>query len=378
MMIHMKIGLQGLLISFLLLACNGDLKGSSEENGTIIKEPTVNDLMDLYGKADYLSLYNLFNDSLNCHERGKLNNVPPTSSIILDSIFLMNTKKDFVIASGMTLSHGNGVDAHYTVFFRKFHDKWYLNLRKSRSISETNLSYLQVHRLIIKLLPKIVYRNFKKKAIYLDESVFDKNGYGDKGLIKTLHRFDYPDSEYEMNFQQYFVETSIRDYYYGKSWHSIYLPYNYSFSYSRKRKELTVTAQIPYWNEFPLSHKCVWIGTKVPKFLKYNRETIIKPGVKNKTITLSGIDANSDVDILFSLLNSTQIKGTGNIVHRFKVINGRVRFEKLVPYEPDLLDYCKTNSLNQDSVRLSRQKIIDQTFGEFYGKNAAVRSVVVD
>jgi hypothetical protein len=187
----------------------------------------------------------------------------------------------------------------------------------------------------------------------------------------------YPDSEKEWNYQQYFVESSISDYYRETYWQLHYLPHNYSFTYSKSKKELTVTAQIPYWNDFPIGHTCQWWGENTYGLSKKNDPMVVKIGEKEKTIVLKNIAPDQQIDMLFYMRMQTNPSGIVTVLNRFKLTNGKVRFVKLVPHEAEFLHHFELRPQEQDSARRAWQKIIDDTFGKNYGRNAKIKSTVV-
>jgi hypothetical protein len=344
-----------------------------------VDKPCVQDMYNLYGKESYIQLYSLLNDSIKNHEKINYKNLGFEPTLILDSIIFMNNSKDFVIGNIIYLAHGNSMDGIFPVFFRKFNSHWYVNGGGSKPIAAKSLSYGQVHKIINKGQPHLIYRKKPNGKLYVKEEMFENNSYSDQQLKQVLAKMSYPDSPKEWNYQQYFVETSIRNFYRETLWQLQYLPENYSFSYSKSKKELTVTAKIPYWHEFPIDHTATW-GNKATKYdfgdNSYLR--IIKKGQNVSIYSLQNINDNQEIDLLFNMRMRANPNGMVNVFYRFKLTNGKVTFVKLVPHEQGLLDYYKDDKIKQDSARVAWQKIIDQTFGKNYGKNSKIKSVVVD
>ena len=374
-----KVG--AVLIGVMLIFSSCDVTVPNEKKRQqyhYVDKPCVQDMHNLYVKESYIQLYSLLNDSIKNHEKINYKNLGFEPTLILDSIIFMNNSKDFVIGNIIYLAHGNSMDGIFPVFFRKFNGHWYVNGGGSKPIAAKSLSYGQVHKIISKGQSRLIYRKKPNGKLFVNEEMFENNSYSDKNLKETLAKMSYPDSPKEWNYQQYFVETSIANYYRETYWQLQYLPENYSFSYSKSKKELTVTAKIPYWHEFPIDHTASWLDKTETRMKSWNSREVIRKGQTVSTKKYEKITPNQDIDLLFNMSMSINIRGMESTVYRFKLTNGKVTFKRLVPHEQGLLDYAKSTNQKPEELRVAWQKIIDQTFGKNYGKNSKIKSVVVD
>jgi len=362
------------LFTLTLVGCSSPVHQKKEEK--LFVKPTVSLMHELYGKETYERMYALIQDTISKRRlHGFASNLEFVPTEIFDSVFYMNSSGDHIIGNIVFLAKGNSWDGFFPVVLRKFNNRWYINGKGSQPITSKNMTYNDVHRHIINDRTRTIYRKKPNGKLYVNQKMFEE--YSDADLKKRVAKMKYPDSEKEWNYQQYFVESSINSYYRETYWQLHYLPHNYSFTYSKSKKELTITAQIPYWNDFPIDHTAVWMEKDQNKFDAWNSRIVIRMGQTYATKVINNISPNDEIEILFNMAMAHNISGIESALYRFKLTNGKVRFVKLVPHEAEFLHHFELRPQEQDSARRAWQKIIDDTFGKNYGRNAKIKSTVV-
>ncbi|MFN5418692.1 MAG: hypothetical protein ACK5B9_16650 [Flavobacteriia bacterium] len=349
---RMKIKPFLIIFIFIVSACISEPKKKEE---IVFVNFDVKKVENILGKEEYWNIYKILNDTV----EKKIKDGHIIDHIgekrILDSTFLLNSKKDKLIAFWI-LYGDKEVDGGYSYFKgQKINNKWYFYEDIFQSMGEKS-SYSEIHDLILK--KSSAYLIQKKNIFFINDNIFYKEF---DRYEEDAKKANYPLNRLEKS--RYFITNMMREFYQDKMLHEIYKPRDFALSYDKSKRELTITCPIKKWNEFPIDYQVNWYYNNYKP--RANSSQFVPMSQNESSCVIKNVKANDDVYFLFSFAGKEWVEGVGLVYYHYKLSNGKAKFIGLVPDEDDIRTY---DAPRQDSIRKVWQKRIDERLGKNYGK----------